>query len=61
MPKGTRTALTHKFDVAGHEGFITVGLFDDGQPGELQVKMAKEGSTIGGLIDSFAVVTSLCP
>jgi hypothetical protein len=55
----TRTAVTHKFDIAGHEGFITVGLFDDGRPGELQIKMAKEGSTIGGLTDSIAILTSL--
>ncbi|HEX5399683.1 MAG TPA: vitamin B12-dependent ribonucleotide reductase, partial [Verrucomicrobiae bacterium] len=49
----TRTAVTHKFDIAGHEGYLTVGLFDDGQPGELFVTMAKEGSTIGGLMDSI--------
>jgi hypothetical protein len=55
----TRTAVTHKFDVAGHEGYCTVGLFDDGQPGELQIIMAKEGSTIGGLTDSIAILTSL--
>ena len=48
----TRTAVTHKFDIAGHEGYLTVGLFDDGQPGELFITMAKEGSTIGGLMDT---------
>jgi ribonucleoside-diphosphate reductase alpha chain len=55
----TRTAVTHKFDIAGHEGYLTVGLFDDGQPGELFVTMAKEGSTIGGLMDSIGTLTSL--
>jgi ribonucleoside-diphosphate reductase alpha chain len=44
----TRTAITHKFDIAGHEGYLTVGLFEKGQPGELFITMAKEGSTIGG-------------
>ncbi|MEI7866174.1 MAG: adenosylcobalamin-dependent ribonucleoside-diphosphate reductase, partial [Chthoniobacterales bacterium] len=44
----TRVALNHKFDIAGHEGYITVGLFENGQPGELFIQMAKEGSTIGG-------------
>ena len=47
----TRTAVTHKFDIAGHEGYLTVGLFDDGHPGELFITMAKEGSTISGLMD----------
>ncbi|MBI3192727.1 MAG: vitamin B12-dependent ribonucleotide reductase, partial [Pedosphaera parvula] len=55
----TRTALTHKFDIAGHEGYLTVGLFEDGQPGELFITMAKEGSTIGGLMDSVATLTSM--
>ena len=56
----TRTALTHKFDIAGHEGYLTVGLFnDDKQPGELFITMAKEGSTIGGLMDSVATLTSM--
>lgn len=55
----TRTALTHKFDIAGHEGYLTVGLFDNGQPGELFVTMAKEGSTIGGLMDSVGALTSM--
>ncbi|HZL41647.1 MAG TPA: vitamin B12-dependent ribonucleotide reductase [Verrucomicrobiae bacterium] len=55
----TRTAVTHKFDIAGHEGYLTVGLFEDGQPGELFITMAKEGSTIGGLMDSIGTLTSL--
>ena len=55
----TRTAITHKFDIAGHEGYLTVGLFDDHQPGELFITMAKEGSTIGGLMDSIGTLTSL--
>ncbi len=55
----TRTAITHKFEVAGHEGYLTVGLFEDGQPGELFVTMAKEGSTIGGLMDGIGTLTSL--
>ena len=54
-----RQALTHKFSVAGHEGFVTVGMFDDGTPGELFIAMAKEGSTIAGLLDSLATTTSL--
>jgi len=55
----TRTAITHKFEVAGHEGYLTVGLFADGRPGELFITMAKEGSTIGGLMDSIGTLTSL--
>jgi len=55
----TCTAITHKFDVAGHEGYLTVGLFDDGKPGELFITMAKEGSTIGGLMDCVGTLTSL--
>ncbi len=55
----TRTAITHKFDIAGHEGYLTVGLFDDGQPGELFITMAKEGSTIGGLMDGIGTLTSM--
>ncbi|HET7027685.1 MAG TPA: vitamin B12-dependent ribonucleotide reductase, partial [Candidatus Limnocylindrales bacterium] len=54
-----RTALTHKFDIAGHEGYITVGLYPDGQPGEIFLKMAKEGSTVSGLMDSFATTVSV--
>jgi ribonucleoside-diphosphate reductase alpha chain len=55
----TRPAVTHKFDIAGHEGYLTVGLYDDGQPGELFVTMAKEGSTIGGLMDTIGTLTSM--
>jgi len=55
----TRTAITHKFDIAGHEGYLTVGLFESGQPGELFITMAKEGSTIGGLMDGIGTLTSL--
>ncbi|VAX39826.1 Ribonucleotide reductase of class II (coenzyme B12-dependent) [hydrothermal vent metagenome] len=56
----TRHSLTHKFSVGGHEGYITVGLFVDGAPGELFVTMAKEGSTIGGLMDCIGTQTSMC-
>ncbi len=55
----TRMSLTHKFEIAGHEGYITVGLYPDGQPGELFVQMSKEGSTIGGLMDTVATLTSI--
>ena len=55
----TRNSLTHKFAVGGHEGYITVGLFEDGKPGELFITMAKEGSTIGGLMDTVGTLTSL--
>jgi ribonucleoside-diphosphate reductase alpha chain len=51
--------VTHKFDIAGHEGYITVGLYPDGQPGEIFLKMAKEGSTISGLMDTLATSVSL--
>jgi len=53
-----RQAITHKFDIAGHEGYITVGLFEDGQPGEIFLTMAKEGSTISGFADAFAQAIS---
>jgi len=53
-----RQAITHKFDIAGHEGYITVGLFDDGSPGEIFLVMAKEGSTISGFADAFAQAVS---
>ncbi|MBM3739936.1 MAG: vitamin B12-dependent ribonucleotide reductase [Acidobacteria bacterium] len=53
-----RQSITHKFSIAGHEGYITVGLFEDGTPGELFISMAKEGSTISGLMDSFATAIS---
>jgi ribonucleotide reductase alpha subunit len=54
-----RQALTHRFEVSGHEGYITVGLYEDGTPGEIFLKMAKEGSTVSGLMDSFATAISL--
>ncbi|HBA85929.1 MAG TPA: vitamin B12-dependent ribonucleotide reductase [Verrucomicrobia bacterium] len=59
MP-ATRSSVTHKFDVAGHRGYLTVGLYEDGTPGELFITMAKEGSTIGGIMDSFGTAISLC-
>ncbi|MEM1303432.1 MAG: vitamin B12-dependent ribonucleotide reductase, partial [Planctomycetota bacterium] len=55
----TRQSVTHKFSVSGHEGYVTVGMFDDGRPGELFVTMAKEGSTIGGLMDAFGTSISM--
>ena len=55
----TRDAVTHKFDIAGHEGYLTVGLFENEQPGELFITMAKEGSTIGGLMDAIGTLTSM--
>jgi ribonucleoside-diphosphate reductase alpha chain len=60
-PSSARHAhrVTHKFDIAGHEGYLTVGLFEDGQPGELFITMAKEGSTIGGLMDGIGTLTSM--
>ena len=54
-----RASVTHKFSIAGHEGYITVGLYPNGQPGEIFIKMAKEGSTVSGLMDSFATSISL--
>jgi ribonucleoside-diphosphate reductase alpha chain len=56
----TRPSLTHKFDVAGHEGYLNIGLYEDGRPGELFITMAKEGSTVGGMMDAFATAISLC-
>jgi len=53
-----RNAITHKFDIAGHEGYITVGLYEDGMPGEIFLVMAKEGSTISGFADAFAQAIS---
>ncbi len=58
MPE-TRVSLTHKFDIAGHEGYLTVGLYENGQPGEIFIQMSKEGSTIGGLMDTVATLTSI--
>jgi ribonucleoside-diphosphate reductase alpha chain len=54
-----RASITHKFSIGGHEGYITVGLYPNGQPGEIFIRMAKEGSTISGLMDSFATAISL--
>jgi ribonucleoside-diphosphate reductase alpha chain len=54
-----RRSLTHKFQIAGHDGYIHVGMYEDGSPGEIFVRMAKEGSTISGLMDSFATAVSL--
>jgi ribonucleoside-diphosphate reductase alpha chain len=52
-------AVNHKFTIAGHEGYLNVGLFEDNKPGEVFITMAKEGSTIGGLMDSVATLTSM--
>jgi ribonucleoside-diphosphate reductase alpha chain len=54
-----RRSITHKFDIAGHEGYIHAGIYEDGQPGEIFIKMSKEGSTISGLMDSFATAISM--
>ena len=55
----TRRSITHKFSVAGHEGYITVGMYPDGRPAELFITMAKEGSTIRGLMDSVGILASM--
>ena len=55
----TRTSLTHKFSIEGHEGYITAGCYEDGTPGEIFVTMAKEGSTLSGMLDAFATSISL--
>ena len=55
-----RNSITHKFSIAGQEGYFMVGLYEDGSPGEIFIKMSKEGSTISGLMDSFAVAVSMC-
>ena len=52
-------SVTHKFNIGGHEGYIIVGLYPDGEPGEIFIKMAKEGSTVSGLMDSFALAISV--
>ncbi len=57
--KEERMSVTHKFNIGGHEGYVIVGLYPDGEPGELFVKMAKEGSTVSGLMDSFSLTTSI--
>jgi ribonucleoside-diphosphate reductase alpha chain len=51
--------VTHKFSIAGHEGYLTIGLYDAGQPGEIFLRMAKEGSTVSGLMDTIATMTSI--
>jgi ribonucleoside-diphosphate reductase alpha chain len=55
----TRNARVHKFDVAGHEGYLTVGMYDDGTPGEVFIDMSKEGSTTKGLMDAIGILTSM--
>ena len=55
----TRQSVTHKFSISGHEGYLTVGHYEDGQPGEVFIKMAKQGSTVSGLVDTIAILTSL--
>lgn len=55
----TRRSVTHKFAINGHEGYLTVGLFADGRPGEVFIKMSKEGSTLSGLIQGFCRAFSL--
>jgi ribonucleoside-diphosphate reductase alpha chain len=57
--KDERQSITHKFSIAGHEGYLTIGLFEDGTPGEIFIRMAKEGSTVSGLMDSIATTTSI--
>ncbi|MBW1686171.1 MAG: vitamin B12-dependent ribonucleotide reductase [Deltaproteobacteria bacterium] len=54
-----RSAVTHKFSIAGHEGYLTVGLYEEGKPGEIFLRMAKEGSTVSGLMDTIATMTSI--
>src|SRR5438876_1074479 len=54
-----RQSITHKFSIAGHEGYITVGMYEDGTPGEIFLTMSKEGSTVSGLMDTIATMTSL--
>ena len=55
----TRQSVTHKFQIMGHEGYLTVGLFNDGRPGEIFIKMAKEGSTLSGLVQAFCRAFSI--
>jgi ribonucleoside-diphosphate reductase alpha chain len=55
----THTSVTHKFSISGHEGYLTIGLFEDGSPGEIFIKMSKEGSTLSGLIQGFCRAFSL--
>lgn len=55
-----RASITHKFCIAGHEGYLNVGLYPDGRPGEIFIKMSKQGSTVSGLMDGIALLTSMC-
>src|SRR5436853_4414592 len=55
-----RAAFTHHFEIGAHEGYLHVGLYADGKPGEIFVKMSKQGSTVSGLMDAIALLTSLC-
>ena len=55
----TRESITHKFQIMGHEGYLTIGLFEDGQPGEIFIKMSKEGSTLSGLVQGFCRAFSI--
>src|ERR1700687_1780419 len=57
--KEERMSVTHKFNIGGHEGYVIVGLYPNGEPGEIFIKMAKEGSTVSGLMDSFSLTTSI--
>ena len=55
----TRRSTTHKFAIAGHEDYLTIGLFEDGQPGEIFIKMSKEGSTLSGMVQGFCRAFSI--
>jgi ribonucleoside-diphosphate reductase alpha chain len=55
----TRKSITHRFTIGGHEGYLTVGLFEEGAPGEIFIKMAKEGSTLSGMVQAFCRALSL--
>jgi len=55
----TRESITHKFNISGHEGYITAGFYEDGRPGEIFLKMGKEGSTLGGLLDAVGILSSI--
>ena len=59
LPPGHQS-LTHKFEIGGHEGFIHVGIYDDGTPGQITVRFAREGSTISGLMDGLSKMVSTC-
>ena len=55
----TRQSITHKFSIMGHEGYLTIGLFENGQPGEIFIKMSKEGSTLSGMVQGYCRAFSL--